>query len=266
MKKRTPGPEPVRYASAVPSGVSISMRSTAPRLAAELVVAVNGSGASTSLPLIRPSSLAWSRSSADSCEAAAVEDQGRLPPPSVTRWRASTTITWSPASTSWSIVQSNVATASSSSTAPSWVDRNGRPVKRWSVGPASCRQTVSWWSASTLTPRWAASRQHRPGVARGGDRERHQRRVEADGGERAGRDAGEPAAHLGGHRYHAAGEGAEGGAEGVGVQVGVGRGVQGGRGHETPSRSGGSRRARTGRAVASHSAYDSGRSWRLSTT
>ncbi len=31
-------------------------------------------------------------------------------------------------------------------------------MKRCSVGPASCRHTVSWWSASTLTPRWAASR------------------------------------------------------------------------------------------------------------
>ena len=65
---------------------------------------------------------------------------------------------WSPASISWWIEQSNVATASSSSTAPSSVERNGSPVKRWSVGPASWRQTASWWSARTLTPRCAASR------------------------------------------------------------------------------------------------------------
>src|SRR4051794_12889079 len=65
---------------------------------------------------------------------------------------------WSPASISWWMVQSKVATASSSRTAPSWVERKGRPVKRCSVGPASCRQTASWWSASTLTPRWPASR------------------------------------------------------------------------------------------------------------
>ncbi len=38
------------------------------------------------------------------------------------------------------------------------VTLNGRPAKRSSRGPASWRQTTSWWSASTLMPRWSASR------------------------------------------------------------------------------------------------------------
>ena len=38
------------------------------------------------------------------------------------------------------------------------VTLNGRPAKRSSRGPASCRHTASWWSASTLMPRWSASR------------------------------------------------------------------------------------------------------------
>ena len=67
-------------------------------------------------------------------------------------------MTWSPASISSWTVQSYVATASSRSTAPSSVTANGSPSKRCSRGPASWRQMSSWWSASTLMPRWPASR------------------------------------------------------------------------------------------------------------
>ena len=39
------------------------------------------------------------------------------------------------------------------------------PSKRWSAGPASWPHTASWWSASTLRPRWRAA-QHRARCSR----------------------------------------------------------------------------------------------------
>lgn len=54
------------------------------------------------------------------------------------------------------MVVSNQAMPSSRVMAPWAVVVRGRPVKRLSAGPASCRATVPWWPGRTVTPRWGA--------------------------------------------------------------------------------------------------------------
>ena len=119
-------------------------------------------------------------------------------------------------------------------------------------GPASWRQTASWWSASTLTPRWPASRssgQVLQVVATENDTSGGSRLTEVN--ELAAMPVS-CAVDLRGHGDHPAGEGPERLRAAVRVEVGcTGRSA-------VMRRSFGSggveRRATTGRAAASQSA------------
>ena len=101
----------------------------------------------------------------------------------------SMTMTWSPASTSSWIVQSKRASPSSRVRAPSPVTVTEQPVEAVLDRPRQLPARVVVVVGQHRHPEVAGAAQHRPGPRGGGHRERHQRRVQADRGERAGREA-----------------------------------------------------------------------------
>lgn len=107
-------------------------------------------------------------------------------------------------------------------------------------------------------PEMIGATQIRPGLRGVRDRHRHQRRIEADTGERARGQTDHRAVDLRGHRDDAGGEDPERLAKSRGVEVLVGSEAA----HACTS----SNRDTTGAVAANQSAYASGSSWRESTT